>query len=555
MRSSEVDVEVSLCRFCFDHGSVDDRDNPLIRPCACRGGSEYIHADCLLRWQRVVLIAQPTHPAYWRDDDRSNVCGVCKTTFKTPPPSRLTLMSSFTGAEIAAMVDEDFLLVSHAAFSERLKEKLQDMTAGLRRICGYEHWIDGTYLITKVRERERDSSDEEQGDRSDSNAEREAGEDLVVAVNLNGRKDLDEVVRGESRLFELVDGGRVDGRRAHFVLNDDGAFVETSDGDDEDEDSDGEVGDEMEENAEEREGQGARENEHQVADAEDEGERNDDDAEGERGNAGRRRVRAGNRDRRGGVLMHHLRQLLSPFGPIYDVYQRYRRRVVLSEAFESVAREYNVSVDDVKAGVEVESFTGGPCDDDEVSLCLVVGVDDDLGYAKFDDGIERAMSLAFKTYRDSLRGDDEREIPGSIVKTMDNSRERVGVLTEFDDELKSWKVATTVGLLKRTRDAFEIIQSVSAVKLLVFFGDARWSRSQLLGEIARGHWGLTKSDPLHVANSRDAYKRAAESGLLVFAPLTEITEEFMRNSLGEMNRIRSSGQLTRATSPAPSRQG
>jgi hypothetical protein len=29
-------------------------------------------------------------------------------------------------------------------------------------------------------------------------------------------------------------------------------------------------------------------------------------------------------------------------------------------------------------------------------------------------------------------------------------------------------------------------------RVYVFWGDARWSRAQLLGEIARGHWGLCR---------------------------------------------------------------
>jgi hypothetical protein len=41
-----------------------------------------------------------------------------------------------------------------------------------------------------------------------------------------------------------------------------------------------------------------------------------------------------------------------------------------------------------------------------------------------------------------------------------------------------------------------------------------------------------------------------DSGSLVFAPLTEMTEEFMRDELAEMSRIRSSGQLDRAGSSA-----
>ena len=36
-----------------------------------------------------------------------------------------------------------------------------------------------------------------------------------------------------------------------------------------------------------------------------------------------------------------------------------------------------------------------------------------------------------------------------------------------------------------------------------------------------------------------------------FAPLTEMTETFMREAISDMNRIRSTGQIARAASPAP----
>ena len=105
----ETDDDSPCCRFCFEGANDAVPGLELIAPCACRGGQRFIHADCLLRWQRMCVVQSPTHPAYWSEDTRSNVCNVCKTAFTTPPPSRLTLMSSFTGAEIAAMLSDDFL--------------------------------------------------------------------------------------------------------------------------------------------------------------------------------------------------------------------------------------------------------------------------------------------------------------------------------------------------------------------------------------------------------------------------------------------------------------
>lgn len=550
--------DAPMCRFCFEPGSTSEADavDPLVSPCECRGGQKYIHASCLLRWQRVVLISQPTHPSYWRDDDRSNVCSVCKTTFKTAPPSRLTLMSSFTGPEIAACIDEDFLLVSHAAFSARLREKTQEMSAGLRRVCGYEHWIDGTYLITRVSEREGSDDDEgDDGANESGSREHDAGEDLIVAVNLNGRNDIGEVVRGESRLFELVDGAADDGRRVRtrFVLHEDGTIEANEEGD---EASEGvrepeEAAMENEEDGSEHDAgdseEGNEENEEEAGDSDDEeeneGEEEDapseDEEEGDAPPGARRRR---------GSLMSHLRQLLSPFGPIYEVYQRYRRRCIIAEVYEATSHHFEVDIDTVQSAVEVETFTGGPCDVDSVALCIVVGYDNERAYAKYEFDLHAGMREAYKVHSAMKKCELQA---GSVVKTIDEGRQRIGVITKFDDETQLWRITTSDGVLSRKISEMEVVQKARTTKLLVFFGDARWSRAQLLGEIARGHWGLAKSDPIDVANPHDSYRRVVDSGSLVFAPLSEMTEEFMRNALGEMNRIRSSGQLERAISPAP----
>ncbi len=57
----KVEDEERLCRFCFED-EADRPDEPLIAPCACKGGQKYVHLSCLRRWQRMVVVEQPTHP-------------------------------------------------------------------------------------------------------------------------------------------------------------------------------------------------------------------------------------------------------------------------------------------------------------------------------------------------------------------------------------------------------------------------------------------------------------------------------------------------------------
>ena len=545
----ETDDDSPCCRFCFEGANDAVPGLELIAPCACRGGQRFIHADCLLRWQRMCVVQSPTHPAYWSEDTRSNVCNVCKTAFTTPPPSRLTLMSSFTGAEIAAMLSDDFLLVSHDAFSRTLREKLEQMPPGLRRICGYEHWVDGTYLITEVIESEEDEHEGGEG------GERGVGDDSIVAVNLNGRTDLNEVVNGESRLFELVEDvrrGATMGRfNLEYSITGEGAVISAQVEDEDEERYEPSSQSEEEAEAEEEEegdDEEPSENEDDEEEDEEDEEGDDEDDEDDEGNenedgeeedgAGRNQVRLVGNDA--------VRELLSPLGAVASVYQRFRRRRAIDAAFEEVALEREVDVDEVKSKVEVECFTGGPVDEDDVSLCLVVGGDNERGFVKIEDGVSSAISVAFRQRVDGC----VTFPPGTVVKTTDDEgREVMGVVTRKsgDDE---WSVATALGVVRRAEKDVYVLNASTRGKVLVFWGTAQWSRAQLLGEIARGHWGLTKMEPVDVARADDAYRRAAAAGL-AFAPLTEMTETFMREAISDMNRIRSTGQIARAASPAP----
>lgn len=58
---------------------------------------------------------------------------------------------------------------------------------------------------------------------------------------------------------------------------------------------------------------------------------------------------------------------------------------------------------------------------------------------------------------------------------------------------------------------------------------------QLLGEIARGHWGLCKASVAEVI-APPAERWNALHGRLVFAPETEMMEDFIRRGVAQMER-------------------
>ena len=128
--AAEEDEGERMCRYCFD----GEEEGELISPCGCRGGQKWVHLDCLRRWQRMVLVSQPTHPMFHNDDLRQQTCNVCKQPYTCAPPTRHELMRSFTGVEIASLVDVGCVIGAGDEFSRELEEQLQSMPRGLRRV-------------------------------------------------------------------------------------------------------------------------------------------------------------------------------------------------------------------------------------------------------------------------------------------------------------------------------------------------------------------------------------------------------------------------------------
>ena len=75
------DAPDRACRICFDDSGE------LCSPCACRGDQEFVHDECLRRWQRTC----PTAGQSW-------VCGVCRAPFAMPPKRPTTLRAKLAAA-------------------------------------------------------------------------------------------------------------------------------------------------------------------------------------------------------------------------------------------------------------------------------------------------------------------------------------------------------------------------------------------------------------------------------------------------------------------------
>merc|ERR550525_546923 len=100
-----------------------------------------------------------------------------------------------------------------------------------------------------------------------------------------------------------------------------------------------------------------------------------------------------------------------------------------------------------------------------------------------------------------------------------------------------WEIRLADGEGKQIRPAnLEALDGGSG-RVFAFWGDARWSRTQLLGEIARGHWGLCRASISEII-APPAQRWPALRGRLAFAPVTEMTESFLQEGQRQMAALR-----------------
>lgn len=118
----------------------------------------------------------------------------------------------------------------------------------------------------------------------------------------------------------------------------------------------------------------------------------------------------------------------------------------------------------------------------------------------------------------------------------------IGIALRFLEEPGRWLVRLRNGEGKRLRPANLDGLDGASGRMLAVWGDARWSRAQLLGEIAKGSWGLCRANVGDLA-AGPSERWSNTAGRLAFAPLTEMSESYMREAHREMVAARATVQM------------
>ena len=479
-----------ICRFCLSGpADGDDDGGELIAPCQCSGGQKWVHLSCLRRWQRMVLVSQPTHPAFWTTDERQHRCNVCRTNFTCAPPTRHELMASFTGPELGALIEEGCVIGASAAFSNDLERRLGQMPAAMRGMSSYEHWLRGAYLITGVET-----------------------DDGTVNLRLQDEEDLDTL---RERLSDTLE---ISLRGMRFRLAPGGALADVA-----------------EDGLKDALAQLTPPCTVCLASGAAAGDCGDDHV----------------------TAVNLTRPCASPSvgdGPSEAAASNAVRRAVDAACarWPAVARQ-------VFEDVHVAHYAGGPCDPDELVSCVVPGGPRGWSVVK---SLAQALELAARRAR--VRSENDSPIVGGAavrlhsLTSSTNLNGEVGIAIAFDAAAGRWLVRLADGEGKRVRPAnltalaklddhaAEAAEAAAGQpgaaaeaassrggRVLAFWGDARWSRTQLLGEIARGSWGMCQGTVLDLA-SVPRLRRSGLDNRLIFAPPSEMTEEGLRDNMRQI---------------------
>ena len=457
------DDDDRICRYCFE----GDEAGPLISPCLCKGDQKFVHLKCLRRWQRTVLVSQPTHPAFYEKDPRHYKCNVCSGTFTCEPPTRLELMASFTGPELGALIDAGCIIAAHATFTAELERQMEGMPEILQERSSYAHWCGGCYLITEVTPLDPTLK---------APISSASGLEVIKARLLREDNATPLTISHNGQTLRLVPGGALsENTEADLATALQG--LEYSRG---------------MELVLQREPPPGCGDDHVTA-------------------------------------VNLTRAVVEPTGD---------DAALVARARSIAAGKYAGCKD-----VTVIHYNGGPCGTDEISCVVVPGghgcgwtvVPGENGY----DGLASAIELAHR--RSYARSEGQGNIHGGQSVKLVGLQARpdlngeLGIALKFAEASGRWLVRLKGGEGKQLKpDNLEPIGPPGGVVHCVW-GDAQWSRTQLLGEIARGHWGLCRASIAElVAPPKERWD--ALDGRLVFAPDTEMMEDFIRQGVTAMER-------------------
>ncbi|KDO22407.1 hypothetical protein SPRG_11359 [Saprolegnia parasitica CBS 223.65] len=464
----DEDDEV-LCRYCFG----DEADGPLISPCKCSGGQKFVHLDCLRRWQRMVLVSQPTHPAFYTDDKRHHICNVCLARYTCPPPTRAELMASFTGPEIAALIETHRLIAASPGFSEMLEADRNadnDHRVQRRPSSSYDYWFHGVYLINQLMS---DSGEMELSLPNDA---------LLNNFRRRLTPDPDDPSRLEMHfhgaLYVVTLRGSLEGVAPADVPTAIAALTPPATLYLQQKDSLATCADDH-------------------------------------------------------VTAVCISRPLAHLDAAQEAVASAIRRLGL--AYPTLRRRL------LDETIQVQHFAGGPCDPQRISTCLVLG-GALRGYTlipSLDDALLHAYRLFAAAPDCTLSPGQAVRVQGLVARPEINGE--LGMALKFEPKAGRWHVR-----LVNSTDGIKVKPSNLEVfgtpkpTVYVIWGDAQWTRAQLLGEIARGSWGLCRAmvdDMLRAPSERwDALQR---EGRLAFAPVSEMTEDYVRQATEEMVALRS----------------
>lgn len=404
----------------------------------------------------MVLVSQPTHPAFHDSDIRQQKCNVCNADFTCPPPTRHELMQSFTGAELAALIDPGSIIGAHEAFTAELERQIATLPGITQGAMSLQHWVRGVYLITEVQT-----------------------EDGHVVLPITGQRELntfreklrqqDYQLSVQGKTYRLVAGGSLAGAADPAGLPEALAAAEAP-------------------------------AELHLATV-------------EPPTCGDDHIAAVN--------------LTRPLGAP-------RSAQKVQAAMEAVLEKFPAA-----AKVDITHFNGGPCETHKIVSCVVLG-GTGQGWTlvkSLEEAVELAHSRAVK--RSEAQGDvaggQAVEITG--LKARPDLNGTKGLCLRFHEPTGRWLVRLPDGQGFQLKPQNLTPLDGARGKVFCFWGDARWTRAQLLGEIARGSWGLCKGSVSDLITHHDE-RRENLNGRLVYAPVTEMTDSFVTEAAREMEHAR-----------------
>jgi hypothetical protein len=186
------------------------------------------------------------------------------------------------------------------------------------------------------------------------------------------------------------------------------------------------------------------------------------------------------------------------------------------------------------SSVEVKHYIGGPVDESSITTCIVTGGAN--GWTIVPE-LKKALFLAATRgqKRDPNQGNvlsgQRVTLTGLVARPELNGK--IGMALRFLSEPQRWEVQLTTGEGLKVRPV-NLSAEGGPSRVLVFWGDARWSRAQLLGETARGHWGLCRATiGEFIVSPEEVWPGTLIPNRLAYAPISAMTDETLSRLVAE----------------------